>query len=81
MTAVSVGTLAPGTAFITAETKREGTVVYQSPGGTSVRYGGPKTKRFTAKTVDGDKEVEFDAPGRSVVISAGTQVLTTESLL
>jgi hypothetical protein len=70
--------IAPGQPFTTAYTRRVGTVLSHSPGGTRVRWNGAdkvvevKSKRETGKA---EVVVVFIRKSEPLVISSGTEVL------
>lgn len=74
---MKLGELEPGEKFRTCYTKKEGTVLHQGPSGTVVKWGTRTKVRIVkkAKWADQqDKVCEFEAAGKSEVISSGTEV-------
>lgn len=67
---MTLGTLPPGTRFRLACNEREGSVEYQSPAGTCVRWQG---RRVRIEDGDGGS-TEFESASRPVVLWNGAKV-------
>jgi hypothetical protein len=62
--------LTPGTRFFYPESRRWATLVGLGPSGARVLFDSSTRKvEFTAREVEGEKVVEFESPGRPVLVS------------
>lgn len=62
--------LEPGTRFRYPESGKTAVLVSLSPSGARIMFEGVNRRvEFTAHQVDGDKVVEFESPGKPVLVS------------